>query len=197
MIHILTGTYAVFRPVDGRDTGPIELDLGCGKGRFTVDLAARYPDRCVYAADLMIGRLRRLAKKAMNRGIANLELLRAANLELVAFQLPPGSVQRVHLLCPDPWPKERHRDKRLVTTDFLCRLRRVLVPGGVLHLASDHEPYFTDWQRMLAPLPFFVRDDEAIADIADLQTDFELLWLAEGKAVPHMAYRYLPQAGDS
>lgn len=197
MIHILTGTYAVFQPEEGRDTAPCELDLGCGKGRFTLDLAARYPERRVYGADVMIGRLRKVAKKAEHRKLANLELLRADNLELVAFQLPPASVQRAHLLCPDPWPKERHRDKRLVNTDFLCRLRRVLVPGGILHLASDHDPYFTDWQRMIGKLPFFVRDDAAIADVADLRTDFELIWLGEGKTVPHMAYRYVPEAGDA
>lgn len=193
MIHILTGTYAVFRPGQGRNTEPAELDLGCGKGRFTLDLAARYPERTVLGADVMLGRLRKVARKAANRNLDNVELLRAANLELLAFQLPPASVRRAHLLCPDPWPKERHRDKRLVTTDFLCRLRRVLVPGGVLHLATDHEPYFVDWQRMLAALPFFVRDDAAIDDVADLKTDFELLWLKQGKPVPHMAFRYQPE----
>ena len=191
MIHVLTGTYFVVRPFGGRATGPVELDMGCGKGRFTLDLAARYPERFVLGADLMIGRLRKVANKAVRRHLANVELLRAESRELVGFQLPPRSVGRVHLLCPDPWPKDKHRDKRLVTTDFLCRLRRILVPGGVLHLATDHDPYFEDWQRILADLPFFVRDDAAVADVADLRTDFELRWMEKGKAVPHMAFRYV------
>ncbi|MBT7298236.1 MAG: methyltransferase domain-containing protein [Victivallales bacterium] len=189
MIHILTATYSVFRPFGGRDTGPIELDMGCGKGHFTVDLAARYPERCILGADIMLGRLRKVASKARRRHLSNVELLRSQNRELAAFQLPAKSIQRLHLLCPDPWPKDKHRDKRLVTTDFLCRLRRILVPGGVLHLATDHDPYFEDWQRMLADLPFFVRDDDAIADVADLRTGFELQWMEQGKTVPHMAFR--------
>jgi tRNA (guanine-N7-)-methyltransferase len=192
MIHILTGTYAVFRPFAGRDTGPVEVDMGCGKGRFTLELAARHPERHVVGVDVMIGRLRKVQKKADRRGLENLELLRAENREVVAYQLPPRLVQRLHLLCPDPWPKDKHREKRLVTTDFLCRLRRILVPGGVLHLATDHDPYFEDWQRMLADLPFFVRDDEAIADVMDIRTDFELRWLEQGKTVPHMAFRLVP-----
>jgi tRNA (guanine-N7-)-methyltransferase len=192
MIHVITGTYAVHRPFGGRDTGPVEVDMGCGKGRFTLELAARYPDTHVLGVDVMIGRLRKVQKKADRRGLDNLELLRAENREVVAYQLRPRSVKRLHLLCPDPWPKDKHREKRLVTTDFLCRLRRILMPGGVLHLATDHEPYFEDWQRILADLPFFVRDDEAIADVADIRTDFELQWLAQGKTVPHMAFRLMP-----
>jgi tRNA (guanine-N7-)-methyltransferase len=192
MIHILTGTYAVHRPFAGRDTGPVEVDMGCGKGRFTLELAARNPGTHVLGVDVMIGRLRKVEKKAGRRGLENLELLRAENREVVAYQLRPRSVKRLHLLCPDPWPKDKHRDKRLVTTDFLCRLRRILTPGGVLHLATDHDPYFEDWQRMLADLPFFVRDDEAIADVTDIRTDFELRWLEQGKTVPHMAFRLVP-----
>ena len=101
----------------------------------------------------------------------------------------------MHLLCPDPWPKNRHRIKRLVTTDFIGRVARILKPGGVLHMSTDHLPYFEDWRRILAVYPAFQEDSAAIADIADIQTDFEIQWRGEGKEVPHLAFRYQPGAG--
>ena len=195
MIHILTGTYQVIDPRFGQTPAAIELDLGCGKGRFTLELARRYPDRLILGSDVMLGRLRRLDRKAAHRALTNLVLLRAESHELAAYLLPPACLERVHLLCPDPWPKNRHRIKRLVTTDFIGRVSRVLKPGGVLHLSTDHLPYFEDWRRILAAYPAFRAEAAAIADIADVQTDFEIQWRAAGKAVPHLAFRYAPAAG--
>jgi tRNA (guanine-N7-)-methyltransferase len=137
----------------------------------------------------MLGRLRKVAAKADRRGLRNLELLRANNLELVGYQLPDRSVQRIHLLCPDPWPKARHRHHRFITTDFLTRLARVLSPRGVLHLATDHLPYLDDIQRIVADMPLFHPAPEACDDVRDIKTDFELLWEAEGRSVPHLVFR--------
>lgn len=190
MIHILTGTYQVVEPRFGRplDT-PVELDLGCGKGRFTLELAGRRADALVLGCDVMLGRLRKVQRKVERRGLTNIELLRANSRDLVGYLLPPACIDRIHLLCPDPWPKDRHRAKRLVTTDFLARMSRILKPGGVLHLATDHGPYFDDWKRMIDDLGCYREDQTAIQDVCDIQTDFEILWRREGKDVPHLGYR--------
>jgi tRNA (guanine-N7-)-methyltransferase len=192
MMQILTGTYQVIDPSFGRAPSAIELDMGCGKGRLALELARRYPDRLVLGSDVMMGRLRRLERKVTNRRLENLVLLRADNLDLASYLLPHACIDRIHLLCPDPWPKERHRIKRLVTTDFVGRLARLLKPGGVLHLSTDHLPYLADWRRMLAVYPSFREEPQAIADIADIQTEFELQWRAAGKDVPHLAFRFDP-----
>lgn len=196
MIHILTGTYAVVDPLFGRPSCPVELDMGCGKGGFALQLARRYPERLVLGSDVMLGRLRKIARKAKPAALPNLELLRANNRDLAAFQIRPSSIDRIHLLCPDPWPKSRHRNKRLVTCDFLMRLTRIIKPGGVLHLATDHGPYFEEWTRMLALLPAWQPASDAIADVADIRTDFERQWLAQGKTVPHMAFRHTRPEGQ-
>lgn len=194
MIHILTGTYQVFSPARGWTASAIELDMGCGKGRLTLELARRYPDRLVLGSDVMLGRLRRIDRKATRAGLENLVLLRADNLDLASYLLPHACIDRIHLLCPDPWPKERHRIKRLVTTDFVGRLARLLKPGGVLHLSTDHLPYLADWRRILAVYPSFREEPQAVADIADIQTEFEVQWRAAGKDVPHLAFRFEPAA---
>lgn len=191
MIHILTNTYRTVDPLFGRNARPIELDMGCGKGGFLLTLAETCPDRLILGADIMLGRLRRVARKVERRELSNVELLRADNYELAAFQLPDRSIRRVHLLCPDPWPKARHRHRRLVTTDFLTRLARILEPDGTLHVSTDHAPYQATFERLLTRLPFFAPAPERLAELEHIGTEFERLWKTQGKAVPHLAYRKL------
>lgn len=192
MIHILTNTYQRIDPRFGRPPRLLELDLGCGKGGLSLGIAARYPDRLILAADVMIGRLRRVRNKARLAGLTNLELLRASNQDLVAFLLPDNCVSRVHVLCPDPWPKARHRHKRLVTTEFVTRVARVLAPGAVFHLSTDHAPYLEAIKTVLRGVDFFEQDNDAIDDIRDIRTEFELRWQKRGRTVPHLAYRLRP-----
>ena len=189
-IHILTNSYQTYDPRSGRAPCPVELDLGCGKGGLTLEMAARFPDRLVLGVDVMLGRLRRVERKVEQRGLANVELLRADNLDLVGYQLPDGCISRLHILCPDPWPKQRHRGRRLVTSEFLGRVARVLRPGGVLHLSTDEADYIRFMQEAIAPLPWFRPADPAaaLADVADIRTEFEAQWLAQGRTVPHLVF---------
>lgn len=193
MLTFLTNTYHI-HPLPPSPSGLVELDMGCGRGSFTLALARRYPERLVLGSDVMIGRLRGIERRAQAAGLGNLQLLRASNLALVQFQLPPRSIDRIHLLCPDPWPKRHHQIRRLVCTDFLNRLQRVLKPGGVLHMSTDYAPYFDDWQAMLGQLPAFVADESGSADVADLKTDFERQWTAQGMVVQHLSRRFRPEA---
>jgi tRNA (guanine-N7-)-methyltransferase len=169
----------------------VELDLGCGKGGFTCALAARYPERVVLGADVMIGRLRRLASKAAAARLDNLRVLRIEARCLVGLHLPDASLARVHLLCPDPWPKSKHRRYRLITSEFAGRLHRVLAKDGVFHFASDDRTYVAAVGRVMDGSGLFVREDGAIADVADLDTEFERIWRREGRPVHHVAWRAL------
>lgn len=186
LLDILTNEYRQVE-IDSRYEH-VELDMGCGKGLFTLELAKRYPERLILSSDVMMGRLRRLQAKVEKRHLENVRLLRAESTQAAEFQLAPKSIDRLHLLCPDPWPKERRKARRLVCTSFLCMLPRVLKPGGVLHLSTDHFPYYEDWRNILSVLPFFKECPDAIQDVADIKTDFELQWEAEGKTVNHLAF---------
>lgn len=188
MITVLTNTYELFE-LPACSSGKVELDMGCGKGAYTLALAERYPERLVLGTDVMMGRLRRLDRKIENRGLTNAHLLRASSLEMVSFQLPIQCVDRIHLLCPDPWPKDKHQVKRLVTSDFLCRLPRILKVGGILHMSTDHEPYFDVWNRLVSRLDLFEPAPGGADDMADVKTDFEKIWNSQGKAVQHMCWR--------
>lgn len=192
MLHDYSQTYAVIDPWCGRTShAPIELDMGAGFGSFTLALAERFPDRLVLGSDLNSNRLKKIEKKAALAGLHNVELLHTTSLPLMGFMLPNACIRRIHLLCPDPWPKGKHRGRRLVTSDFLTRVARVLEPGGTLHMSTDHAPYLEALRNTANGLPFFEPAPEAIEDIADIRTDFERIWTSKGKTVPHLAYRRL------
>lgn len=185
-IQILTSEY---RKVRVPDTF-VELDLGCGKGSFTTALAEKYPERKILAADVMLGRLRKLNKRSKRMGLENLELLRVEAGSLINCFLPASSVDRVHLLCPDPWPKHKHKGHRLVSSEFVSRLTVILKEKGVFHFSTDDPIYFESAVKVVDASGLFDnRDYSLIDDISEIKTDFELLWEAEGKVVNHVSWR--------
>lgn len=191
-IVFLTGTYQPLPNAAALRAAPAaELDLGCGVGSFTTALARRYPERLILAADLMVGRVRKLAKRCRRERVENVAILRTEARQLVAVALPDAGLDRVHLLCPDPWPKGRHRGHRLLASDFVAQLHRVLKPDGVFHFSSDDEYYSDAVSRLVGSSGLFapIPPDPALADI---RSDFELRWNAVGKTVNHVFFRKLP-----
>ena len=186
----LTNTWQIYSSPPQWQGHPVEFDMGCGKGRFTVELARRHPDRLILCNDLISERLRIVERRAARAGLENLRALRATSLALASYQLPPHCLDRVHLLCPDPWPKKSHTARRLVCTDFLCRMVRVLKPGAIFHLSTDYDPYFQNWLQIFQNLQeLYEPAPQGIQDMADVKTDFELHWNAQGKEVRHVCYR--------
>ena len=188
-IRLLSREYCVL-PLD--TAAVCELDLGCGSGSFTAALAARYPERHILAADVMLGRLRKVVKRLEKSGSANWEVLRVEARMLIGRMLPDSSLDRIHLLCPDPWPKGRHRGHRLLASDFTAALHRVLKPEGIFHFSSDDMNYCRAVEEVMAQSKLFAPAPDGAADLADVKSDFELKWLAEGKTVKHLTWRKLP-----
>ena len=187
-INILTGVYSLFDPGEGT----VELDLGCGSGTYTAALAILFPERKILGADVMIGRLRKLVSKITEAELQNVEVLRVEARNLVGRMLPDRSIDRIHLLCPDPWPKERHRGHRLLCCDFTTQLHRVLKKDGVFHFSSDDVNYCNAVGRIVEASGLFAPDDSALDDIRELRSDFERRWQEKGLAVNHRAWRKLP-----
>lgn len=186
----LTNTWQILSFPEGSAGKRVEFDMGCGKGRFTVELARRYPDSVVFCNDIISERLRIVEKRAARAGLTNLHALRATSLALVSYQLPVQCLDRLHLLCPDPFPKKKQTARRLVCTDFLCRVPRVLKKGAIFHLSTDYTPYYEDWLRMFSQLSsLYELAPDGIDDMADVKTDFELKWNAMGQEVHHICYR--------
>ena len=194
-IQILTDRYTLFGSIcplpDGR---MIELDLGCGKGDFSAALSRTFPDRFILAADIMLGRMRKVKKKTDRTGNHNVCCLRTEARFLLGICLPDRCVDRIHILCPDPWPKDRHRGHRLLCAEFMMPVNRVLKEGGIFHFATDDPDYMATVSQLVETSGLFEpAGPEAIADVSgeEFRTEFERGWLAEGKTVPHRAWRAL------
>lgn len=163
----------------------VELDLGCGKGRFSDEAAARFPNRLFLAVDIMMGRIRKCANRAHGAEHGNMIPIRAEARLLVTKFLPDSSLNRMHVLCPDPWPKARHRHSRLICSEFIGQIHRVLKPDGEFHFSSDDQSYVETVIRLIELSGLFERNDQRMAEIADIKTDFEIRWLNKDKPVTH------------
>lgn len=169
----------------------VELDLGCGTGDMAVGVAALYPERVVFAADVMLGRLRKVARKAHRAQVENVKFLRVEARHLCSLILPDACLDRIHILCPDPWPKTRHKGHRLMSSDFMMQIHRILKPGGILHFATDDLPYLESSVKNLRSSGLFEEktDGQPIADVRHITTEFERQWTAQGKPVIHTAWQ--------
>jgi tRNA (guanine-N7-)-methyltransferase len=192
--HFLTGKYEVIDPRFNQDYKRVELDLGCGKGGFSLEVAKRNPETIVLAADIKASRLSKINNKAALMNVTNLETLRVMAWDLIAYHLPDNSVDRLHILCPDPWPKHKHKGNRLVTSEFLGAATKVLKDGAILHLSTDDRPYIEWMRKAIEPLKQYVPFAEGIADVEDIETEFERHYVKVGKGVVHMSFKLNKQA---
>ena len=167
---------------------PLEVELGCGDGSFMARWAARSPERNFLGVERLLGRLRKLDRKAQRASLKNLRLMRIEAAYFLEFLLPVAATTALHLYFPDPWPKRKHRKNRLVNERFPELVARVLVPGGVCYLRTDDEDYFTQMLEMFRPDTRFV-PVETPAELAEVITDFERGFQSRGVPTRRAAYR--------
>lgn len=163
--------------------GPLEIDLGCGDGKFVTEMAEHFPERNFLAVERLLGRVRKVCRTAERKGLENLKVLRLETLYTLQWLLPEECVERVHLLCPDPWPKARHHKNRLFQQPFLEAVVRVLKPGGELCFKTDHTEYFGWCEEHLAAFAGLERQTWDGSEEFYPKTDFQLQWEAEGKSL--------------
>jgi len=154
---------------------PLTVDVGSGKARFILQRAATDPETNYFGIDRMLKRIRKTGRKAARAELKNIRLLRLDAYYTVTYLIPPASVDTYYILFPDPWPKKKHSANRLMNPRFIDALARTLVPGGQLHFATDHQPYFAGCMDMLVVDPrFSLRPTWAPTD--EERTDFELMF---------------------
>jgi tRNA (guanine-N7-)-methyltransferase len=119
------------------------LEIGFGGGEHLAEQAARRPDVLLLGAEPCLNGAASALRHLDARGLGNVRLHVGDARDLLAV-LPDGSLERVFILFPDPWPKARHHKRRLVQQDFAAELARVLKPGGALRFATDWADY-ADW----------------------------------------------------
>ena len=138
----------------GREA-PLALEIGCGTGHFVLQQASRQPQTDFLAIDIYNKGCLKTCSKLDAAGVTNVRVLRIEARELLAKALPPDALQAIFINCPDPWPKKRHRDRRLVNREFLELALHRLRPDGDFFFSSDSRDYVEQVAAHLASLPAF------------------------------------------
>ncbi|MDE1170631.1 MAG: tRNA (guanosine(46)-N7)-methyltransferase TrmB [Verrucomicrobium sp.] len=165
-----------------RNPEQVILDLGAGDGGFTLAYARQRPAAGVLAVERLLGRARKIARRAARPGeeTPNVRVLRLESAYVLERLCPPASVDEIHLLFPDPWPKRRHHERRTLQLPFLAAAARVLKPGGLFRFVTDDPPYAEHGREVCAAAPGYA---PGASDWDFPQTDFEAAFRAEGKPI--------------
>jgi len=163
---------------------PVEVEIGTGKGTLLLARAAARPEinflgieyaraYCEYAAD-----------RCRRAGLTNIRMLAADAMHVLRICLGDASLWRIHAYFPDPWPKRKHRRRRLIQPPFVCEVLRTLRPGGQLLVVTDSIDYFKQIRTVLSDVPGLARI--AFPVMADARgelvgTNFERKYIAQGR----------------
>jgi tRNA (guanine-N7-)-methyltransferase len=167
---------------------PLELDLGCGRGRFLLARAAAHPEVNFIGIDRVRLRLRKLDRRADEARLSNIRMLCGDAADLIRAHIPAGTVSACYVFFPDPWPKRRHHPRRLISAEFVGLLAAVLTPGGCIHVATDHGDYFQAIRRVWDIDPRFTPAEPYVPAEAE-ETDFGVLFQSEGRVIGRCSYR--------
>ncbi|WP_462321313.1 tRNA (guanosine(46)-N7)-methyltransferase TrmB [Halochromatium sp.] len=129
---------------DQASPAPITLEIGFGNGESLASMAAAAPEHGFIGLEVHRPGVGHLLLLLEQQGLSNVRVLRTDATALLGTGLRPGSLDRVQLFFPDPWPKKRHHKRRIVQPSFVAAVAQALRPGGIFHLATDSTPY-AEW----------------------------------------------------
>ena len=172
---------------------PIVLELGCGRGEYTVGLARRFPDRNFIGVDIKGARIWAGAKESMQSGMTNVAFLRT-NIEILPQFFSSGEVSEIWITFPDPQMKKVR--KRLTSATFLDIYRRILCDDGIINLKTDSPFLYTYTSRLvhLNGLKTIAETDDLyhtpgiLSDILGIRTHYESQWLERGLTIKYIAF---------
>lgn len=183
---------------------PIVLELGCGRGEYTVGLARLFPDKNFIGVDIKGARMWTGATESLKEGLKNVAFLRT-HIEFIDRFFASGEVAEIWLTFSDPQMKKV--TKRLTSTYFLERYRHFLIDGGLMHLKTDSNFLFTYTNYVVEenhlPVLFKTDDlyhtlavekDEEVQRILGIQTYYEQQWIARGLNIKYLKF-CLPAEG--
>ncbi|RSK39496.1 tRNA (guanosine(46)-N7)-methyltransferase TrmB [Hymenobacter perfusus] len=180
-----------------QNPNPITLEVGCGKGEYTVGLAERYPERNFLGLDIKGDRIWRGNARAEERGLQNVGWVRTRAHDLLTH-FAPGELHEIWITFPDPRPRDRDIKRRLTYPRFLNLYQQILRPGGLIHLKTDNEDLF-DYsleivqQRPGATILAHTKDlyatPELLPHAEDIQTTFERKYRSVGVPIKYLQFQ--------
>ena len=171
---------------------PIVLELGCGKGEYTVGLGKLFPEKNFIGVDIKGARMWTGAKESLESGMTNVAFLRTS-IELIAHFFAPGEVAEIWITFPDPQMKKVN--KRLTSTRFMRMYREILSGEGIIHLKTDSPFMYTYTLAMIEanhyPILFNTDDlyhSKWVDPILSIKTYYEQQWLERGLSIKYIRF---------
>jgi tRNA (guanine-N7-)-methyltransferase len=155
----------------GEGCPPLEIDVGCHKGRFLVEMAQRFPFTNFLGVERQRERVLKAKKKITLEGLDNAEVFHGDAREILSC-LPDACAVCVHVLFPDPWPKRRHKNRRMVDQGFFLEVARLLKTTGRLRLVTDDHDYARAMELHATSISRYRRIDSEPRDYPP--TEFQL-----------------------
>ncbi|UOR06920.1 tRNA (guanosine(46)-N7)-methyltransferase TrmB [Hymenobacter aerilatus] len=175
---------------------PITLEVGCGKGEYTVGLAERYPERNFLGLDIKGDRIWRGSTRAEALGLTNVGFVRTRAHDLLTH-FAPGELAEIWITFPDPRPRDRDIKRRLTSPRFLDLYQQALQPSGLIHLKTDNEGLFDYTLEVLHERPgvtilAHTKDlyatPELLPHAEDIQTTFERKYRTLGVPIKYVQF---------
>ena len=176
------------RPLNWREMfandNPVEMEIGMGKGTFITQQAKLHPEVNYFGLEYARWFWRYASDRLRRNECNNVRTARAEAMFFVREFVGDASISVLHIYHPDPWPKKRHHKRRLMQTPFMEHVQRILIPGGILRVVTDHKEYFEQIDALIkgSPLevidyapPSFAKEGELIG------TNFERKYILEGR----------------
>jgi tRNA (guanine-N7-)-methyltransferase len=170
----------------GAGSQPLEIDVGCHKGRFLIEMARKHPLSNFIGVERQRERVEKARKKISRLGLENAAVVHGDGLEAIS-RLPNACADYVHVLFPDPWPKRRHQIRRMVRAELLREVLRILKCSGMLRLVTDDTHYARAIESCATSFAAFQR---AVDDGREYPpTEFQIRFLAESRAIHALLLR--------
>ncbi len=173
--------------------GKLVVEIGCGKGEYTIGLARRYPENNHIGVDIKGARIWRGARTVQDDQLNNAAFIRS-QAGLLPFWFGEAEVDEIWITFPDPQPGSR-ANKRLTSPRYLNMFRKFLKPGGLIHLKTDSQELFEYTLGIISHNGFHVesRTDDIYGSgckgpLSEIRTFYENIWLDMGKIISHVAF---------
>jgi len=179
-----------------KNNHPIVLELGCGKGEYTIGQATRFPDKNFIGTDIKGNRIWRGAKTGLDEGLNNVAFLRT-RIEQIAEYFEPGEVSEIWITFPDPQPNKPKIKKRLTSSQFTERYRQFLHPQGTINLKTDSRLLYDFTLEVIGEkkLKLLTHTDDLynsslLDEVLNIQTYYEGLFRAKGMPIHYVKYSF-------
>ncbi len=179
-----------------KNNNPIVLELGCGKGEYTVGLAQRYPDRNFIGVDIKGNRIHTGAKAAIDNKMNNVAFVRT-RIDFIEACFAADEISEIWITFPDPQPQQTRVRKRLTNMMFVNRYKKIMKDGGIINLKTDSEPFYEYSKEVALENNFKILDstNDLYADVSlrdealtSIRTYYEKKFSEKGFKICYLKY---------